>query len=221
VPGAVLWLILALAAAHALRVYEFPDLKWVAIYGFVPARYSAAYLAQYGANGGSVLDQALPFVTYIFLHGSWTHLAINCVWLLAFGPVVAKRFGSLQFLLFFILCGIAGAAVHLACNWGSPAPVIGASAAVSGLMAAGFRMLPTSLEESPRPLEPIFSMRIIIWTVLWLGLNLIAGLTGLGAGGEVEVVAWQAHIGGYVAGLLLAGPFDIFSRPRAALLPES
>jgi membrane associated rhomboid family serine protease len=220
-PAVVLWLIAVLVGAHALRVFEFPDLKWITIYGFVPARYSSAYLAQNGANPGSFLDQALPFVTYIFLHGSWTHLAINCVWMLPFGPVVAKRFGSLQFLLFFVLCGIAGAAVHLACNWGSPSPVIGASAAVSGLMAAGFRMLPPGTDSSWRPLEPIFSMRIIVWTVLWMAVNVIAGLTGLGTGGEVELVAWQAHIGGYFAGLFLAGPFDMLARPRAPLQPQA
>jgi membrane associated rhomboid family serine protease len=220
-PAVVLWLILALVGAHALRVFEFPDLKWIAIYGFVPARYSSTYLAQYGANPGSFLDQALPFVTYIFLHGSWTHLAINCIWMLPFGPVVARRFGPLLFLVFFLVCGIAGAAAHLVCNWGSPAPVIGASAAVSGLMAAAFRMLPPDRDSTRRPLEPIFSTRIIIWTVLWIVVNVIAGVTGLGTGGGVQLVAWQAHIGGYAAGLFLAGSVDMLARPRGPSPPQA
>ncbi len=222
-PAVVIWLIVALVGAHALRVWGFPqdsDRLFVT-YGFVPARYSHAWLDAHGLNPGSLVERALPFITYMFLHGGFMHVAINCVWLLAFGPVVARRFGSLVFLLFFLLCGIAGAAAHLACNWGSPAPVIGASAAVSGLMAAGFRMLPAGPADSRRPLESIFSPRILIWTALWAGVNVIAGLTGLGTGGEVQLVAWQAHLGGYAAGLVLAGPFDRLASARTPSQPSA
>jgi membrane associated rhomboid family serine protease len=221
-PAVVVWLIVALVGAHAARVWIFPqDSDWLFVnYGFVPARYSHAWLDAHGMNPGSLVERALPFVTYMVLHGGFMHVAINCVWLLAFGPVVARRYGSLLFLLFFVLCGIAGAAAHLACNWGSPAPVIGASAAVSGLMAAGFRMLAPD-DGAWRPLEPIFSPRILIWTALWVIVNVIAGVTGLGTGGEVQLVAWQAHIGGYAAGLFLAGPFDMFARGRVPLRPQT
>src|ERR1700744_3627429 len=80
-------------------------------FAFFPARYSPAFLAAHGSDGGSLIARALPFVTYIFLHGSWTHVIINTVWLMAFGPVVSRRFGVWRFLLFFLVCGIAGAAV--------------------------------------------------------------------------------------------------------------
>ncbi|HEY6578578.1 MAG TPA: rhomboid family intramembrane serine protease [Rhizomicrobium sp.] len=216
---AVLWLIAILIGAHLLRVTYFPDLKWIGVYGFVPARYSQAYLASHGVNPGTVMERALPFVSYMFLHGSWTHVAVNCVWLLAFGPIVARRFGWLLFLLFFILCGIAGAAAHLACDWGSTAPVIGASAAISGLMAAGFRMLPLPPHRVLRPLARILSPRILAWTALWAIVNVVAGVTGFGAGGEVQLVAWQAHLGGYAAGLLLAGPFDALAKSRSPSIP--
>lgn len=211
-PAVVIALIAVLLGAHAVRVVGFPrsGTGWFFEYGFVPARYSHAYLSAHGLYPGNVLERALPFVTYMFLHANWTHVAINCVWLLAFGPIVAARFRTLRFLLFFLLCGIAGAALHLALNWGSDSPVIGASAAVSGLMAAGFRMLPSP----DAPLAPILSPRILIWTALWVVVNVVAGLTGLGAGGQVELVAWQAHLGGYAAGLLLAGPFDAVGRRR-------
>jgi membrane associated rhomboid family serine protease len=213
-PAAVIWLILFLVGAHAVRVFVYPraEPSWFYEYGFVPARYSHAYLESHAINPGNFLDRALPFVTYMFLHANWTHVLINCVWLLAFGPIVARRFGALRFLLFFLLCGIAGAAVHLALNWGSDAPVIGASAAVSGLMAAGFRMLPVGPNQR---LEPLLSPRILIWTALWVTVNVVAGVTGLGTGGQVELVAWQAHLGGYAAGLLLADSFDSFRRRRA------
>ena len=215
-PPAVIGLIVILLGAHAVRIFGFPHpgTSWFFEYGFVPARYSHAYLDSHSLNPGNFLERALPFITYMFLHANWTHVVINCVWLLAFGPIVARRFGTLRFLVFFLLCGIAGAALHLALNWGSDAPVIGASAAVSGLMAAGFRMLP---EPAPdQPLAPIFSPRILVWSALWTAVNAVAGLTGLGTGGQVELVAWQAHLGGYAAGLLLAGPFDSLARSRAS-----
>lgn len=219
-PAVVLGLIVALVGAHVARIYAFPaaGTSWIYNYGFVPARYSQAYLYSHGLNPGNFLERALPFVTYMFLHGNYTHVILNCVWLLAFGPVVAARFGTLRFLVFFLLCGIAGAAVYLALNWGSEAPVIGASGAISGLMGAGFRMMGSNVFD--RRLEPILSPRILLWSGIWVVLNVVAGLTGLGAG-QFELVAWQAHLGGYAAGLLLAGPFDSLARRNVSAHPPA
>lgn len=216
-PAVVLWLIVVLVGAHALRVFGFPRTgdSWFVDYGLIPARYSGTYLAAHGLDPGSIFDRALPFVTYMFLHGSWAHVLINSVWLLAFGPIVARRFGTLLFLAFFLVCGVSGAAVHLAWNWASDAPVIGASAAISGLMAAGFRMLPFASGQTRPPLAPILSPRILLWTGLWVVVNVVAGVTGLGTGGGVQLVAWQAHLGGFGAGLLLARPFDWLAGRRA------
>jgi membrane associated rhomboid family serine protease len=216
-PAAVVWLILVLLGTHALRVWVFPqDSDWLFInYGFVPALYSHAYLPAHGGNAASFAQLALPFVTYMFLHGSWMHVGINSVWLLAFGPAAARRYGSLLFLLFFLVCGAAGAAVHMALNWGEPNPLIGASAGISGLMAAAFRILSFEPGAPRSPLAPIFSTRIIMWTAIWVVVNTAAGKLGLGGGGEL--VGWQAHLGGYAAGLLLAGPFDMLVRPRIPL----
>ena len=212
-PPAVVWLVLFLLCAHAARVVFFAgaETSWFFEYGLVPARYSHSYLVSHGVNPGNILDRALPFVTYMFLHANFTHVVANSVWLLAFGPVVARRFGTWLFLAFFLVCGIAGAGLHLAWNWGSDSPVIGASAAVSGLMAAAFRMLPLP-PAAGRALAPILSARILLWSALWAIVNVVAGLTGFGTGGHVEVVAWQAHMGGYAAGLFLAGPFNSLAR---------
>jgi membrane associated rhomboid family serine protease len=190
----------------------------LADYAFIPARYSPAFLAAHNADAGSLLARALPFITYIFLHGSWMHVIVNTVWLLAFGPVVSRRFGVWRFLLFFILCGIAGAAVQLACNWGSPNPVIGASAAISGLMGAAFRLLGRDGGGvfRPQPMAPILSRQILLFSAVWAGVNVIAGVTGLGTGPGVQLIAWQAHLGGYAAGLLLAGLFDPLPRLNPA-----
>jgi membrane associated rhomboid family serine protease len=181
-------------------------------YGFVPALYSHSYLASHHYVSPTWIEWLRPFVTYIFLHGSFTHVAINSIWLLAFGAVVARRYGAGLFLAFFLLCGIAGAVMHLACDWGSDAPVVGASAAIAGLMGAAFRLIgPRPGVEAETPL-PLFSSRILLWSAIWIAINIAAGLTGLGAGPGVHLIAWQAHIGGYLAGLLLVDPFEMLTR---------
>ncbi|HEY2444237.1 MAG TPA: rhomboid family intramembrane serine protease [Rhizomicrobium sp.] len=212
-PAVVIGLILLLVAAHVMRVVFFPqwDAWWFHNYALVPARYSQNYLAGHGVNPGSVFERALPFVTYMFLHGSYAHLAVNSGFLLAFGPIVARRFGSVLFLAFFFLCGIAGAVTHLAFNWGSEAPVIGASAAVSGLTAAGFRMLPVISQQPNQELARLWAPHVLVWTALVVAVNVFAGLTGLGTGGGVQLIAWQAHLGGYAAGLFLSRPFDLLA----------
>jgi membrane associated rhomboid family serine protease len=223
VPLVVLILIALLAAAHVARTLALPQQSeaWINQYAFIPARYSQAFLSQHGIDGGSLIERGIPFLTYMFLHNDYTHLAINSLWLLAFGPIVARRFGAVLFLMFFAVCGVAGAAAHLAFNWGSLEPVIGASAAISGLMAAGMRLLPTQRPFVPgegppaeSPMLPIWSRQIILFTVMWAVLNVVAGYTGFGMAGEVGLIAWQAHLGGYAAGLLLSGPFDAL-RPQA------
>ncbi|HSM95646.1 MAG TPA: rhomboid family intramembrane serine protease [Rhizomicrobium sp.] len=189
-------------------------------YGFLPARYSPSFLAAHGIDGGSWLDRALPFVTYMFLHAGWMHVIVNTVWLLAFGAVVVRRFGNLRFLLFFLACGIAGAALHLALNWASIAPVIGASGAISGLMGAAFRIMGREGDafSPPQPLAPLFSRRILIWSAVWIVINIAAGVTGLGAGPGIQLIAWEAHLGGFAAGLLLSGLFDPVNRLKTAAL---
>jgi membrane associated rhomboid family serine protease len=216
-PAVVLLLIGGLVAAHALRSLAPPhqSLAWINQFAFIPARYSPVFSSQYGIDPGGLFQRGLPFLSYMALHNDYTHLAINCLWLLAFGPIVARRFGTALFLLFFVLCGVAAAATHLAFNWGAMEPVIGASGAISGLMAAGIRLLPT--ERPPwasagPPAEaamlPLWSRQILLFSLVWAALNIVAGVTGLGMGGEVGLIAWQAHLGGYAAGLLLSGPFD-------------
>ena len=132
--------------------------------------------------------------------------------------------GAALFLLFFIICGVAAAATHLAFNWGSLEPVIGASGAISGLMAAGMRLLPTerppwAAEGRARRGAPAADL-VAPDPALHAGVGgaeLVAGLPDWAWRGEAGLIAWQAHLGGYAAGLLLSGLFDRLSRPDAAL----
>ncbi|HKU63632.1 MAG TPA: rhomboid family intramembrane serine protease [Rhizomicrobium sp.] len=218
-PPVVLWLIGGLAVLHLARVARPDDQADAAVYefGLYPLRYSRAFLESHMANPGTVWERALPFVSYMGLHNDWTHLIVNCLFLLAFGPIVARRFGAALFLLFFAVCGVMGALAYLAFNWESPVPVVGASGAVSGLMAAALRMLPGQAPwavPGETPLAPLLSRQLLIFTALWIAINLLTGITGLGMGGENGLIAWQAHLGGFAAGLLLCGSFDRL-RPRA------
>jgi membrane associated rhomboid family serine protease len=222
-PAVVLWLIGILTALHLLRITRPGDQPDNIIYefGLYPIRYSRAYLESRMANPGSLWERAVPFVSYMGVHASWTHLIINSLWLLAFGPIVARRWGSTLFLAFFIVCGVVGAVTYLVLNWASPLAVIGASGAISGLMAAAFRMLPGQapwVAQSEAPLAPLLSRQILVFTIVWTAINLVTGLTGLGMGGEGALVAWQVHLGGYAAGLLLCVPFDRL-RPRSVDTP--
>ncbi len=222
VPAVVVSLIAVLVAAHAARVLAPPHLTAELInqFAFIPARYSHVFLVSPHGDPGDWLARGVPFISYMALHNDFTHIAINSLWLLAFGPIVARRFGGFLFLLFFLTCGVAGALTHLAFNWGSLEPVIGASGAISGLMAAGLRLLPSQApwaHAGEEKLAPVFSRQILVFTAVWMGVNLVAGLTGLGVGGAAGQIAWQAHLGGYLAGLFLTGPFDRL-RPRTNII---
>jgi len=227
VPAAAAGLIVILIVAHVARVLAPAGISGaiIANFAFYPARYSQAFLVAHGNYHQTFWDLAIPFVSYIFLHANLTHLAINCVWLLPFGAVTARRFGALVFFPLFLLCGVAGAIAHLFTHWGTMNYVIGASAAIAGLMGAAFRVLSltdgndssrrssrSGRAEALEPLAPIFSTRILVWSAIWITLNVVAGVTGLGTGPNAGPVAWQAHIGGYLAGVLLAGPCDLLRR---------
>ena len=128
-PATIFWLIGVLVAAHVIRVMlPAPWPRYLLFeFAFIPARYSEAALTAGGIPAPGLAGQVIPFVSYMFLHGDYTHLAVNSLWLLAFGPIVAKRLGTTKFLLFFLFCGIVSAVVHLAVYFGAAEPVVGAS----------------------------------------------------------------------------------------------
>ena len=213
-PPAVLGLIAVLVLAHIARVLapgDWPD-RALLDFGFIPARFSqsADALIAAGLSPLSWPGTMFTLVSYMFVHGSFLHLTINSVWLLAFGTPVARRFGTFKFLLFSLICGIAAALAHLAIYWDSAAPVVGASGAVSGLMAAGIRIMygwANAMHDGPPGLAPLHARPVLVFTALWVVTNIVAGVTGIGTSGDVTLVAWEAHLGGYFAGLFAAGLF--------------
>jgi membrane associated rhomboid family serine protease len=194
------------------------DIEFLLWFAFIPARYvSSAALPDVVLPGGLAAD-IWTFVTYALIHGNWLHLGLNSVWLLPFGAVVARRFGGIRYLAFFAITAAAGAAAHLATNWGAIFPMVGASAAISGFMAAVSRFAfqpggpldswrhhdPESYLLPAAPLHVVLrNPRVFAFLGVWFGLNLLFGVGGGAIPGNEEAVAWQAHIGGFAAGLLL------------------
>lgn len=224
IPGIVLAIIAICALVLAGETYLLTDddanNAFLYCFGFVPARYDGSLLAE-GLPGGAGAT-IWTFVTYAFIHGDATHLAMNSIWFLPFGAAVARRFGTLRVLGFFGATAAGGALLHLITHASDPTPMIGASGAVSGFMAGAIRFAfqpdgPVDMFRSDDPAAyfvPAASLsrasrdsRIMVIAAAWFGLNLLVGLLGVGAPGG-ESIAWEAHIGGFAAGLLLFPLFD-------------
>lgn len=202
-------------------------LQFLLALAFIPARYSGAAAELPGGYVAAVTS----FVTYMVVHAGWMHLLVNLLWMVAFGTAVARRVGTPKFFYFSILCGIAGALTHLAFHFGEMAPVVGASAAISGQMAAALRFIfgarPQRGGGFPdfvgAPLESLgrtlSDRRILIVLAVWVALNLIFGLGAVSIAGAEGSIAWEAHIGGFLFGLLSFGFFDGGAKPAAPLQP--
>ena len=168
-------------------------------------------------------------LTYALLHGSWAHVGLNSIWLVAFGPPVARRFGAFRFLMFFAMTAIAGTLAHWAASPMDASPLIGASAADSGLMAAAARFVfqpgeplsgrphPSRLlidagqqARAPRLFELLSQRRALVFIVIWMVTNFVFGAGAQALGASEAPVAWIAHVGGFIAGLVA---FPLFDRP--------
>ncbi|MFN0264027.1 rhomboid family intramembrane serine protease [Tepidamorphus sp. 3E244] len=224
VPMILVWLIAGLIGVHVLRYLldARTDLWVVFAFGFLPGRYVQTTLDMPMPLG--VLGDLLGPVTYTFLHGSWLHLFSNSIWLLAFGAPVAQRFRAVRFLALGAVCSIFGALAHLVTHWGEMVPVIGASAAVSGYMGAAIRFAfspggpltrsgradPQAAIQAPAAgiLGALANRNVLLFMAVWFGFNLIFGLGAVQIGGIDAEIAWEAHMGGFLAGLLLFKLFD-------------
>ncbi len=227
IPRSVLILIVLMTAIQAIRSLLPDDIDFVMLLSlaFIPARYSGEAMVLPGGYVACVTS----FVTYMVVHGGWLHLLVNMLWMLAFGSAVARRIGDMRFIYFSVLAGVVGAFTHLMFHFGSQAPVIGASAAISGQMAGAIRFVfqigperytpDGRIDLASAPLaslrETLTDPRILLFLVIWVVLNVAFGLSALPISGVSPgaSVAWEAHIGGFLFGLLFFGYFD---RPEPA-----
>lgn len=187
----------ALAGAYALQVLVLGEAAY-GRFGFSPAG----------------LEAGLWFglVSALFLHGSLIHLVMNTVAALAFGSPVARYLGlrgrgAGLFFGFYILCGVLANYAFARLHPGMDMILVGASGAVFGLIGAATRLL-----AGRGNLAPLLNRQVLGMSAAWIGMNLLIGLLGFSPGMEGALVAWEAHIAGYLAGLLLIGPVAWLAR---------
>ena len=167
-------------------------------YGLVPARYTVDHIGHYFSFG----QQALALLSFMFLHGGFWHILGNMWSLYIFGDNVEDRLGPLRYLVFYLACGLVSGITHVIFNPYSNIPTVGASGAIAGVMGAYFLLYPRAkiLTLVPILFFPLFlQIPAFIFIGLWFVLQVISAAGSSGAGG----IAWWAHIGGFLAGVLL------------------
>lgn len=225
IPGIVVVVSAILLGIHAIRqvVPSELDEEVVLRFSFIPLRYGTGGFARALFADDPYARWWSP-LTYGLLHGDWQHVSINVLWLVVFGSAVAWRFGAWRFVVFSALCSVAGAGAHYLAHVGEAVPVVGASAAISGLTAAACRFVfesgaplggfrPSGSGAFRRPALPFLrslaNPRVLAFVVLWFVLTIVFGAAIVPAGlEEGSGIAWEAHIGGFVMGLLLFPVFD-------------
>jgi membrane associated rhomboid family serine protease len=227
VPPAVVATVVVLALVHALRTLvltDAEDTRFLLTFAFIPARYDLDLMAGGSFPGGFAAD-LWTFFTYAFIHADLLHIGLNVAWLLPFGTALARRFGTWRYAAFMLVVAAAGAFAHLLSHPGAMVPMIGASAAISGAMAGALRFVfqqggPLGLWRGERNgdayrvpaaslLTTMRDPRFLIFLGVWIGLNALFGLGSVSIGeGAGHEIAWQAHIGGFLAGLVLFNAFD-------------
>jgi len=169
-----------------------------------------------GRGGADVAEEYPTLITSMFLHGGWFHLGGNMLYLWIFGDNVEDRMGHVGFLIFYVIAGIAAVMTHILLDPNSSVPLVGASGAIAGVLGAYLVLFPRARILSLIPFG-FFSRFVhvpaIYFLPIWFVLQLISGLGSMVAG-QAEGIAWWAHVGGFVAGMVLA--FVFARRPRAA-----
>jgi membrane associated rhomboid family serine protease len=204
-PPAVTYALIAINSIVFLFQESLPEPSQLALtytYGLVPARYTHP---EWALSVGLSSWDFLPFVTNTFMHGGWLHLILNMWTLWLFGPAVEDRLGSTRYLLFYLVCGVAASAAHAWMNAESTVPALGASGAIAGVLGAYMRLFPFSnvLILIPIIFIPFFfPLPAFIYIALWFIMQVIQGL-GSTLVPQAGGIAWWAHIGGFLAGMLL------------------
>jgi membrane associated rhomboid family serine protease len=186
--------------------------EFIYTYALVPLTYSSPATAH---NYGLEADGLLPLVSNTFLHGDALHLIVNLWTLWLFGLPVEDRLGPWRFVLFYLVCGIAGSVAHLATNLDSVVPALGASGAIAGVLGAFTLLHPRARVAVVQPifvLPLIFHPPAVVFTAIWLVFQIFGGALALGDSAASGGIAWWAHIGGFCTGLAIA--FSLPPRPR-------
>jgi membrane associated rhomboid family serine protease len=183
-----------------------PELKaFLFTFALIPARYSGEFAPD---GAGDALDDYLPFVTNMFLHGGWLHLIFNMWTLWLFGPAIEDRLGHARYLAFYLTCGVIAAIAHVMFNPESVVPTLGASGAIAGVLGCYMFLFPRAnvIVLVPIVFVPLFfALPAVLFVGLWFLMQVFQGTVELFTPSSGGGVAWWAHVGGFVAGLVL-GP---------------
>lgn len=190
-PWPVVALVASLLGLFVVQLLLPPELVYPR-FGFSPAGLAAGDYA--------------PLVTALFVHGGWGHVLMNSAGALAFGTPLARFFGTRPagagaYFVFFLLCGALSSLGYAWVHPGTTTLLVGASGAVSGLMGAASRLI-----AGRGRIGPMLSAPVIGMGAAWVIVNLLVGLLGVAPGMGDAAIAWEAHLFGYAAGLLLIGP---------------
>jgi membrane associated rhomboid family serine protease len=213
-PMVIIGLIAVMVLIHGVDAFFLTRVRSALLTGV------AAFIP--GVYGSGAADYVIPFwyyltspFTYSLLHGSWMHLGVNCLWLAVFGAPLAARIGAARFLLFFFITAGFGAFAHYLAHTNSFVPMVGASGAISGCTAAAARFAfkvrngTQGFSGAPLTLAQTFTNRSsLIFIIVWFAISLLSGPVIPQAFGGADNIAWEAHIGGFLAGLILLPLFD-------------
>jgi membrane associated rhomboid family serine protease len=198
----LLILINVLVFIHQISLSPMAGQAFIRSYGLVPAKISLAL-----AGHRYTMEQALlPLFTCMFLHGGFLHIIGNMWFLWIFGGNVEDRLGRAPYLFFYLAAGIGSGISQTLFSWGSRVPSIGASGAISGVLGAYIVFFPGSQILTLVPLLIIFftwRLPAVIFIGLWFGVQFLSGISSLGSQ-SMGGVAWWAHVGGFLFGVVVA-----------------
>jgi len=195
-----------------------PQLQdYLLVHGVIPARYTVPDIARLF----TMREQVSALFTSMFLHGGWLHLLGNLWTLWIFGDNVEDRLGRARYIGLYLAGGIAAALMHIFTNPGSAVPTIGASGAIAAVMGSYFRFYPFARVQTLIPpffFGPTFVLPAVLFLGWWFLLQFFNGTLSLGMGGPgFSGVAWWAHVGGFMFGLLVSLPASSRRRTGQAI----
>jgi membrane associated rhomboid family serine protease len=207
VPVVNIALIVANIAVFLYEVSLGPRIEqFFLTFGVVPSDIVESF-----TSGRFRIGAVSTFLTSMFLHGGWLHLAGNMLYLWVFGDNVEDKLGHGRYLVFYVVCGLAASLLHVFIAPSSSMPTVGASGAISGILGAYLFMFPRARVVTVIPIFfflQIAELPALVVLGFWFVMQFFNGLISLGyETGGMGGVAWWAHVGGFVAGLILILPF--------------
>ena len=203
----VTWSLMAINISLFIALLFIPDAEQILFlykYGMVGARYT---YPDWGARVGLLDDSYLSFLTSMFLHGGWGHLVMNMLFLWIFADNIEDVMGRFRFIIFYLLCGLLAVLLQYFYNPSSTLPMVGASGAIAGVMGAYFILYPYAriVLWLPLFLLPIFfEVPAVAFLGLWVIFQIYEASTAIMTQEDIySTVAWWAHLGGFIAGVML------------------